>query len=186
MNSARRWSRVAILMRSNDRAALRGVLTGYGPQPVESLPSPQPAQARGHQVAIAVKPALSFGAGLSAPHTIHGGDMQIAGHHLQTDRRERNEDERRQDNNQQDSHQVPFEVARALANRTHQTRRLQPQRLLELRNARESRDGRPISDDTDAKNDSNSDQQCETRWPAVLLILIDIRHDIDPPSKPGI
>ena len=27
LNSARRWSRVAILMRSNDRAALRGVLT---------------------------------------------------------------------------------------------------------------------------------------------------------------
>jgi hypothetical protein len=165
-------------MRSNGRVALRADRLRAGA--VESLPLSQAAQARSHQVAIAVKPALPFSAGLPVPHPIHGGDVQIAGHHLQTDRRERNEDERCQDNNQQDSHQGSFEVAGASRQQAHQTRRLQPQRLLELRNVRERRNGRPIRDNTDAENDSKSDQQCETRRPAVHLVLIDIRHGIAP------
>src|SRR6476619_4551057 len=61
---------------------------------------------------------------------------------------------------------------------------LQSQRLFELRNMRESRNFRPVRNDTDAENDPKSNQQCVTRWPAVLLVLIDIRHDVDlPPNQ---
>jgi len=39
--------------------------------------------------------------------------MQIARHHLQTDRSERDEEEWSQNNNQQDSHLVSFDVTSA-------------------------------------------------------------------------
>jgi hypothetical protein len=70
-------------------------------------------------------------------------------------------------------------VQQAAAGRAKQ-RGLQPQCLFELRNMRESRNFRPIHNDTDAENDSESNQQCVTRWPAVMLVFIDIRHDVDP------
>jgi hypothetical protein len=50
---------------------------------------------------------------------------------------------------------------------------------------RESGNFRPIRNDTDAENYTKSNQQCETRWPAVMLVFIDIRHDIYLPSKPS-
>ena len=79
-------------------------------------------------------------------------------------------------------HQRPSPTGRG---RTRTVQRvLQAQRLFELRNMRESRNFRPIRNDTDAENDSKSNQQCVTRWPAVLLVLIDIRHDVDlPPNQ---
>ena len=75
--------------------------------------SAKPAPARSYQVAISVKPALSFGAGLFIPHTLHSSDMQIAGHHLQADRDERDEQEWSQNNYQKDLHRVFYEVAGA-------------------------------------------------------------------------
>ncbi len=63
---------------------------------------------------------------------------------------------------------------------------LQAQRLFELGNVRESRNCRPIRNDADADNDSKGNQQCVTRRPAVLLVFIDIRHDVDLPPKPGL
>lgn len=39
---------------------------------------------------------------------------------------------------------------------------------------------RPICYDSDAKNHSNGDQQCETRRPAVMLVFVDIGHDLPP------
>jgi hypothetical protein len=63
---------------------------------------------------------------------------------------------------------------------------LQPQHLFNLRDMRESRNFRPIRNDTDAENYYKSNQQCETRWSAVMLVFIDIRHDIYLRSNPSI
>jgi len=147
--------------------------------------SPKPAQVRSHQIAIAIKPALSFSTGFLISHTIHSRDVQTARHHLQADRSERNDQEWSQDYNQQDFHRVTFEAPAPLSDRPElpaPTVELQPQRLFELGNVRESRNCRPIRNDADADNDSKSNQQCETRWPAMMLVLIDIRHDIDLPQ----